>query len=51
MPSTGLVNAGHFHTIIGYERVPPIKNFFYSKSFAYQFALPDGSTHWGAVDG
>ena len=29
-----------FYTIIGYEGVPSINSFFYSKSFAYQFAGP-----------
>lgn len=40
------VKVGHFYTIIGYEGVPSINNFFYSKSYAYQFAGP--FTHWGA---
>lgn len=38
---------GHFYTIIGYEGVPAINNFFYSKSYAYQFAGP--FTHWGGM--
>ncbi len=41
------VKLGHFYTIIGYEGVPAINNFFYSKSFAYQFAGP--FTHWGGL--
>lgn len=41
------VKVGHFYTIIGYEGVPSINNFFYSKSFAYQFAGP--FTHWGGL--
>ena len=42
------VRVGHFYTIIGYEGVPSISNFFYSKSYAYQFAGP--FTHWGLGD-
>ncbi len=38
---------GHFYTIIGYEGVPSLNNFFYSKSYAYQFAGP--FTHWGGM--
>lgn len=38
---------GHFYTIVGYEGVPAINNFFYSKSYAYQFAGP--FTHWGGM--
>lgn len=41
------VKVGHFYTIIGYEGVPAINNFFYSKSYAYQFAGP--FTHWGGL--
>lgn len=41
------VKVGHFYTIIGYEGVPSINNFFYSKSYAYQFAGP--FTHWGGL--
>ena len=38
---------GHFYTIIGYEGVPSLNNFFYSKSYSYQFAGP--FTHWGGL--
>ncbi len=38
---------GHFYTIIGYEGVPVLSNFFYSKSYSYQFAGP--FTHWGGL--
>ena len=41
------VKAGHFYTIIGYEGVPAPSNFFYSKSYSYQFAGP--FTHWGGL--
>ena len=38
---------GHFYTIIGYEGVPALNNFFYSKAYSYQFAGP--FTHWGGI--
>lgn len=38
---------GHFYTLVGYEGVPAPVNFFYSKSYSYQFAGP--FTHWGGV--
>jgi hypothetical protein len=38
---------GHFYTIVGYEGVPAVGNFFYSKSYSYQFAGP--FTHWGGL--
>ena len=41
------VKAGYFYTIIGYEGVPAPANFFYSKSYSYQFAGP--FTHWGGL--
>ena len=41
------VKAGHFYTIVGYEGVPAPANFFYSKSYSYQFAGP--FTHWGGL--
>ena len=41
------VKLGHFYTIIGYEGVPSINNFFYSKSYSYQYAGP--FTHWGGL--
>ena len=37
---------GHFYSIVGYEGVMAPDNFFYSKSYSYQFAGP--FTHWGA---
>ena len=41
------VKLGHFYTIVGYEGVPAVGNFFYSKSYSYQFAGP--FTHWGGL--
>jgi len=38
---------GHFYTIVGYEGVPAVGNFFYTKSYSYQFAGP--FTHWGGL--
>ncbi len=38
---------GHFYSIIGYEGLPAVNNFFYSKSYSYQFAGP--FTHWGGL--
>lgn len=38
---------GHFYTPIGYEGVPAVNNFFYSKAYSYQFAGP--FTHWGGI--
>jgi hypothetical protein len=38
---------GHFYTIVGYEGVPAVGNFFYQKSYSYQFAGP--FTHWGGL--
>jgi hypothetical protein len=38
---------GHFYTIVGYEGVPAVGNFFYMKSYSYQFAGP--FTHWGGL--
>lgn len=40
------VQAGHFYSIVGYEGLTATSNFFYSKSYSYQFAGP--FTHWGA---
>lgn len=39
------VQVGHFYSIVGYEGVMAPENFFYSKSYSYQFAGP--FTHWG----
>jgi hypothetical protein len=36
---------GHFYTILGYETVPAVENFFYSKSLAKQYGEP--FTHTG----
>jgi hypothetical protein len=38
---------GHFYTIVGYEGVPAVGNFFYLKSYSYMFAGP--FTHWGGL--
>lgn len=40
------VQAGHFYSVVGYEGLTAPSNFFYSKSYSYQFAGP--FTHWGA---
>lgn len=40
------VQLGHFYSVVGYEGVMAPGNFFYSKSYSYQFAGP--FTHWGA---
>lgn len=40
------VQLGHFYSVVGYEGVMAPSNFFYSKSYSYQFAGP--FTHWGA---
>ena len=48
------VKLGHFYTIVGYEGVPAVGNFFYMKSYSYQFAGPftewGGLAHWRARD-
>ena len=36
---------GHFYSVMGYEGVMAPSNFFYSKSYSYQFAGP--FQHWG----
>lgn len=41
------INVGHFYSVVGYEGVMAPDNFFYSKSYSYQFAGP--FTHWGAM--
>ena len=41
------VKLGHFYTIVGYEGVPAVGNFFYTKSYSYMFAGP--FTHWGGL--
>ena len=39
------LRVGHFYSVVGYEGVMAPYNFFYSKSYSYQFAGP--FTHWG----
>lgn len=39
------LQVGHFYSIVGYEGLMSPDNFFYSKSYSYQFAGP--FTHWG----
>ena len=34
------IKIGHFYSIVGYEGVMAPDNFFYSKSYSYQFAGP-----------
>ena len=47
---------GHFYTILGYETVPAVENFFYSKSLAFQYGEPFrhtgflGSTRLGILN-
>ena len=41
------LKVGHFYSIIGYEGLPAVGNFFYSKAYSYQFAGP--FTHWGGL--
>lgn len=41
------VQVGHFYTVVGYEGVPAINNFFYTHSYSYQFAGP--FNEWGAL--
>lgn len=38
---------GRWYSLVGYEGVMAAGNFFYSKSYSYQFANP--FTHWGAL--
>ncbi|NLX12112.1 MAG: porin [Phycisphaerales bacterium] len=38
---------GHFYTIVGYEGVPAVNNFFYTKSLSYMFAGP--FVEWGGL--
>ena len=40
------MQVGHFYSVVGYEGVMAPDNFFYGKSYSYQFAGP--FTHWGA---
>ena len=39
------LQAGHFYSVVGYEGLMAVDNFFYSKSYSYQFAGP--FQHWG----
>lgn len=39
------LQVGHFYSIMGYEGMMAPDNFFYSKSYSYQFAGP--FQHWG----
>ena len=39
------LKVGHFYSIVGYEGVMAPYNFFYTKSYSYQFAGP--FQHWG----
>jgi hypothetical protein len=41
------LRVGHFYTILGYEVAPAANNFFYSHSYAFQYAEP--ITHTGAL--
>jgi hypothetical protein len=41
------VKVGHFYTIVGYEGVPAVNNFFYTRCLSYMFAGP--FVQWGAL--
>jgi hypothetical protein len=41
------LKVGHFYTIVGYEGVPAVNNFFYTKSLSYMFAGP--FVQWGGL--
>jgi len=43
-----IVKVGHFYTIIGYEVVPAIGNFFYTHAYTMQYGEP--FTHTGILD-
>jgi len=43
-----VVKVGHFYTIIGYEVVPAIGNFFYTHAYTMQYGEP--FTHTGILD-
>jgi hypothetical protein len=38
---------GHFYSLVGYEALPAVSNFFYSHAYSYQFGQP--ITNWGGV--
>lgn len=40
------LRAGHFFSLIGYERIPVVENFFYSRSYAFGI---EPITHMGAI--
>ena len=48
------LKVGHFYTIVGYEGVPAVQDFFYSKSLSYMFAGPfvqwGGLANWKATE-
>jgi hypothetical protein len=46
--SDHVVKFGHFYTIIGYEVVPAIGNFFYTHAYTMQYGEP--FTHTGILD-
>ena len=46
--SDHVVKFGHFYTIIGYEVVPAIGNFFYTHAYTMQYGEP--FTHTGVLD-
>jgi hypothetical protein len=41
------LKVGHFYSIVGYEQVPSVGNFFYTHSYSYMFAGP--FTFWGGL--
>ncbi|MCS6866915.1 MAG: outer membrane beta-barrel protein [Gemmataceae bacterium] len=38
---------GRFYTTVGYEVLPAVGNFFYSRAYSFQFGQP--ITHWGGL--
>jgi hypothetical protein len=38
---------GRFYTTVGYEMLPSVGNFFYSRAYSFQFGQP--ITHWGGL--
>ena len=43
------IKAGHFYSLLRYESVMAVENFFYSHSYASQYAMP--FTHTGVIAG
>lgn len=41
------LKVGHFYGTVGYETLPALGNFFYSRAYSYQFGQP--ITHWGGL--